>query len=65
MLTKPTAGLQTSKERRKMDSKERVENLTAMIDNLKESEDKIRMVRQDLEAEARQIAALSTLRLVE
>jgi len=65
MLTKPTAGLQTSKERRKMNSKERVENLTAMIDNLKESEDKIRMVRQDLEAEARQIAALSTLRLVE
>jgi len=39
----------------KMNRKERVENLTAMIDNLKESEDKIRMVRQDLEAEARQI----------
>ncbi len=42
-------------EIRKMTSKEELENLQAQIANLKEAEDKIRTVRQDLESDYRKL----------
>jgi prefoldin subunit 5 len=39
----------------KMTSKEELENLQAQIANLKEAEDKIRTVKQDLESDARKL----------
>lgn len=43
-------------------SKERRENLEAMVANLRQAEDKTRAVRQDLEAELRNIIHGETAR---